>query len=358
VPTKKSVSIDFARTSNASANGPVDVSEFGSSVRALETVSPIYQALALYVDDITTEIAEIFDDLQDVATIPPEVEETTLHRWRKPDAEEANLDRVLVLQSPDEREFELVYYLGTTGFDPTEADAVLTGTVYLDANGNKETFDLDVNLDALSTILDDFTATGAIQISAMPFDGGAREIWYDFDAVAFDGDAPETSLTTYWIFEEGSGALEYLSSINDEEATVFARWDEGGGRYDHHVQYNFDELGFVDDIATNCWNANAAETFDAWAVIDDDLNYYGEIDGFEDDCRFGPVDGHPNPGQDFDNLPAEGEWDDLELGELDGGGDSPLCEDDPFDPDCIPFCDEDPEDPDCVEYCDVHPEDC
>jgi hypothetical protein len=31
------------------------------------------------------------------------------------------------------------------------------------------------------------------------------------------------------------------------------------------------------------------------------------------DCAFGPVDGHPDPGADFDDLPDEGEWDDLDL---------------------------------------------
>jgi hypothetical protein len=151
----------------------------------------------------------------------------------------------------------------------------------------------------------------------MPFDGGDHEIWYDFAQFA-DGDEPlEDSITTYWTFDDGSGALEYLADFDDAEVTVYVRWGDDGGRYDHHALYEDPDLGLVDDIATNCWAADGAELFDAWAVIDQALDYEGEIDGDEADCAFGPVADHPDPGADFDDLPEEGEWDDLEL---DAGG--------------------------------------
>jgi len=174
-------------------------------------------------------------------------------------------------------------------------------------------FDLTIDLDALDEVLAE-DISGDIVIAEMPFPGGEREVWYDFHQVDLgDGDI-ENSRTTYWeLDDDDSAALEFVADWDDQIATAFARWDDDGGRYDHHTAYVDDQLGQVDEIATSCWTAGGAEVFDGWAVIDDAGEYYGEIDGDEAECDFGPVADHPDPGDEFDDLPGEGEWDDLEL---------------------------------------------
>ena len=40
----------------------------------------------------------------------------------------------------------------------------------------------------------------------------------------------ENSITTYWAHGDGSGALEYLDSFHDSDATLYARWDLDSGQ--------------------------------------------------------------------------------------------------------------------------------
>ena len=268
--------------------------------------------MAQYVDDINATIEEVFDDFEDVAGTPPEIEEEGRHRWRKPDDVVSGLDRVLVVQTSQDGRFDVTFSLGTKGFDPTPSDAIVKGTVVVKGDARVE-FNLEVDFDAIAAVTPGFDSTGTLSIRALPYAGGEREIWYDFRGYAEGGEAPEDSITTYWAFGPQDGALEYVGAAADEEVTVFTRWDTTGGRYDHHAQYIEEQLGLIDDIATNCWSASSSEVFDAYAAIDQSLNYYGAIEGNEVDCAFGPVSGHPNPGQDFDSLPAQGEWDDIEF---------------------------------------------
>ncbi len=320
---------------------------------ALEALSPAYDSVDAYVGDINGDIDDIFAGLEELAQATPEIAEDTLHQWRVVDDLDPTLDEVLTVASDDGVTYTLDYAVGPTGFDPANAAPILYGTVHVSGD-EKEDFDVTIDLDALTAIVPEADATGDIDIRMQPFAGGFREIWYDLDAVSVGGDPLETSITTYWIFDDGSGALEYLADFDGAEATVYARWSDAGGRYDHHAWYQDPELGPVDEIMTDCWDPLGGQTFSAWAAIDASATWYGAIDGDELDCVYGPVEDHPDPGADFDDLPAEGEWDDVAFETV---GPAPLCEEDPADPDCIPFCEDDPADLDCVWFCDVYPDD-
>lgn len=279
----------------------------------LEAVSPALVAVDDQIIEIDEVVDEVFTELENAATTTPEVETDGEHQWRVADPELAGKDDVLVITTEDGVAFDVEYYIVPTGADPGDADApVVHGEVRL-ADDDVADFDLTVDLDAYADVDSSFSGQGDIVIAAMPFDGGLSEHWYDYHEVAFDDDAPETSRTTYWAFGEDSGALEFVADHEGELATIYARWDDNGGRYDHHVEFVDPDVGLVDEIATNCWSASGAEEFDAWALIDQQHNFYGELDGDEDACEFGPAEDHPNPTEEFDNLPAEGEWDALEL---------------------------------------------
>lgn len=278
----------------------------------LESPSSALLEVEEHIAGIDGLIDDIFGDLEEVAGTTPEVESDTEHLWRIAEGEEGGYDELLHITTADDTTFQIEYLLAPDGGGPDDAEPIIHGTVVTDGDEQAD-FDLTIDLDVLDAVVGE-GLSGDIVIAEMPFDAGDREVWYDFHAVDLgDGDV-ENSRTTYWEFDdEGSSALEFVAEWEDQIATAYARWDDGGGRYDHHTAY-FDEfLGQVDEIATSCWTFDGAEEFDGWAMIDETGSYYGEIDGVEDDCQFGPVEDHPDPGSDFDDLPGEGEWDDLEL---------------------------------------------
>jgi hypothetical protein len=297
VPRRDGVRIPSPRSSTARLRVPLDAQS-----DALITVDD-------HVQEIDELIDAVFTDIESTAGTTPVIESDTEHQWRRPDPDVAGQEEVLWITSTDGQTFEIEYLLGADGFDVETATPIVHGSMVVDEDDGD--FELVVDLDALADASGE-TMSGEIVIAEMPFSGGDREVWYDFHAVDFgDGDV-EDSRTTYWEIDESSHALEFVADFEDEVMTVFARWDAEGGRYDHHAAYVDAELGQVDTIATNCWSDGGAEVFDAWAIIDEDT-YYGEIDGSEDACEFGPVEDHPNPGEEFDDLPADGEWDLLDL---------------------------------------------
>ena len=228
---------------------------------------------------------------------------------------------MLELHTSDETAFTLAYSEGAAGFDPGTVTPILGGQISTSADGLAKfalDFDLDANSEATGA-----SERGLIKIAGHPFHGGEREILFDLEAVSIDGSPAETSITTYWRFDDGSDGLEYLADVEGEQATVYARWnDDGVGRYDHHVAFTDEDLGPVDEVATACWSDGGAEVFDAYAMFDDS-GIYGQLDGSEADCHYGPLDSHPNPGPEFANLPAEGDWASLELLDPPGEGDAP-----------------------------------
>jgi hypothetical protein len=283
-------------------------------VQSLDAVSDALVDVTAEVDEINGVIDDIFDDLDDAVSTTPEVESDTEHQWRFELPDLPGLEEVVRVSSDDGVVFTIEDFVGPAGLAPGDVAPVLHGDVSVDGDEATDlglTVDLDAFADATGEV-----AQGEIVIAVMPLDGGEDEVWFDFHEVSFDGEAPETSRTTAWIWGEGSVGLEYLADVEDAQATVYARWDDGGGRYDHHVAWTDPDAGPLEEIATNCWTVSGEEVFDAWAVFDVEGTYYGELDGEEGSCEFGPVADHPDPGSDFDDLPADGEWDDLELNSI------------------------------------------
>jgi hypothetical protein len=279
-------------------------------VASLDAVSGALIDVATEVDEINGVIDEIFDDLDDAVSTEPELETETEHQWRFELVDLPGLDEVVRVTTDDGVTFAIEDYVGAAGFDPATVAPVMHGEVTVDGE-EAESLALTIDLDAWAAETGDL-AQGEIVIAVMPLEGGEDEVWFDFHAVSLDGGPVEDSRTTAWAWDETSVGLEYLSDVEGEQATVYARWDADGGRYDHHLGWDDPTAGPVEEIATNCWTVSGAEVFDAWAVFDD-TGFYGELDGEEDSCEFGPVEDHPDPGVDFDDLPADGEWELLEL---------------------------------------------
>jgi len=296
IPTRQQMLVPFAGAS----------ARIGTA--AVGEVSAAYGATADHVAEINDTLDGLFEDLEQLAGTTPEIEEDDLHQWR---ITEADLDIVLVLTTSDEVQFQLAYYVGEPGFDPAPGDEVAASTITVDDEGlNDLTFDID--FDELTDRVPEVDAQGLLQVRFQPF-GDEHEIWYDRTGFAVGDDEAEDSITTYWDFGDGDGALEYIAAFaSGDEATAYVRWDDAGGRYDHHALLD----GAIDHVMTSCWSSGGIEEFDAWMELDGDQVIDGEIEGVEDDCDFGPVADHPAPGSDFDDLPQEGEWDDI-LAQLD-----------------------------------------
>lgn len=317
VPTRSEVRIGHptgssrARAARIAGAGKVELGK--ARVAALDAISPALLAIDQEITDIDTVVDEIFAELEASATTTPEIEADTEHQWRVADPELPGHDDVLRITTTDGVRYAVDYFIVSTGADPDATDVpVVSGEVRL-GDDDVLDFELEVDLDAFAAVDPSYPGRGAIVVAAMPLAGGLSEHWFDFHAVSFGGSDTRTSRTTAWAFAEDSAAIELVADFGGAQATVYARWDAGGGRYDHHVEYVDPDVGLVDEIATNCWSASGREDFDAWAVIDQALNYYGELDGDEAACQFGPVEDHPNPTAEFDNLPEDGEWQLLEL---------------------------------------------
>ena len=338
LPTTSSVQIRFGTAAARQGSGArVNTSGDSAAVNA-EAMSPDYVAVEVHVASINDVIRAIFDDLEDVVDSMPEVATEMRHVWRKPDPDHVAITRVLAMERQSDLVYQLRYAFGPEGVEPSESNIVMDGRIQLDDQDAKVAFQFALDLDKLTAILPREKLQGRINIDSHPLPGGLREVFFDFERVAVGDDNPETSFTSYWRFDRDNSALEYVASVEDAEATVYARWGIHGGRYDHHVSYFHDSLGVVDEISTNCWNAFGCELFDAWAVIDENLSYYGELEGNDADCEFGPVADHPRPGPDFANLPSHGQWDELELLPIEGGGSSKCEIDDHCPLDC--YCNE------------------
>lgn len=291
IPSRASVLVDFAAAR----------ARVASTTHALEALSPALVSVDEYVTDINDEIDDIFADIEEIAGTTPEIADESMHRWRMP-ADEDGLEEVLEISVGDGGAYLFAYFIGQEGFDPAAEIRAIEGEV-VTGDGEPEELWIVIELDAFP----DLDATGRIYIDLMPFADGERELWYDFEAVSVGGEPAETSLTTYWDFGDDDGGMEYLMDLDDgEQATVYARWSPDGGRYDHHAA-TFEG----DELMTSCWDDSGAEVFAGEALLDDAGVIDGFVDGDEADCLFGPVDGHPEPGEDFDVLPGEGEWAEL-----------------------------------------------
>lgn len=347
IPSRSLVSIDFEKVSRNIA--PKALAErrirpgAGKNQRALAEFSPYYEFLVSQVDEINLTIDDVFTEIEALAATEPEIADDDLHRWRIIDPVDDRFDVVLTMTTSNDIDFTLDYAIVPADLEPAVADTILYGDVKLAADLSRTDFTLIMDFDIATDITPSLELTGELQISAMPFADGVNEIWYDFKDFGVVGGTPVTSLTTYWLFNDdlGSGALEYLDDFHDDQATIYARWDDLGGRLDYHLVFEDATYGLLDEISTGCWDKAIAETFYGWALIDQDLDYFMEIEGTEDACDFGVLDGHPDPGPELRNLPADGEWATLEAASV------PFCEDD-LEPDA----------PGCISLCTVFPADC
>lgn len=325
IPSRKTVQVDYKRASQR--------------LFSLDAQAQGYTMLGDHIDEINNTVDDIFEELENLASDAPDSETDTEIQWRAEDPFAPGDEAVLTLTSSDEATFQLEYAVGPTGFEPTDADTILSGEVHV-ADGEKTNFTLTVDYDTATEIDPDVGLQGSLLISAMPFDGDGREMWYDFHGFGEVGQPTADTRTTYWELGIDDGALEYLDSLHDSEATLYARWDGDGGRLDDHVGWDWGTHGPVDEISTDCWSAAGAETFSGWALFDDGRDYV-RIDGDEGDCDFGPLADYAGDlaQSAFSELPQEGEWDDLAATSS-------------------PFCEDQPDDPDCISYCELYPEDC
>jgi hypothetical protein len=310
VPTRAKVRIERPTGTSRKQKLAPPVIGHGRAV-ALEAVSPALLVVDERVVMIDTVVDELFTELEASATATPELETAGEHVWRAADPGLAGRDDVLRITTTDDVHFQITYFIVPHGGAAAGAP-IVHGEVRLANDADVLDFELTIDFDAYTAVDPTAASGGDMVLAAMPFSGGT-EHWFDFHDV-WTGNGPVANTrTTAWTFADDSGALEYVADVEGAPATVYARWDERGGRYDHHTQYVEANLGPVDEIVTNCWDATGGEDFDAWAVIDAQRNYYGEIDGTETACAFGPVADHPDPGSEFDDLPRAGEWQLLEL---------------------------------------------
>lgn len=307
LPSRASVNIQLKSTGSMGQG-------LGSKRQAVGDASAAYGELDAYVGQINGMFAAIFLDLETLAGTEPDARSDTMHEWRGAVDTLAGHEESLLIETQDEVTFTIRYAVGPDGFDVRAATPILSGKMVLAENGSQRDFELTLDLDAVTEVDASANMHGDILLRAQPFAGGLKEIWYDFRDVSIGGSVAETSITTYWVFADGSGALEYLADVPEysAQAVTYARWGSEGGRVDEYATYQHPDLGAVEQVATSCWGGDANSTFDAFAVLDDS-GLYGELDGLEADCAFGPLENHPNPRAEFGVLPAEGAWDDLQL---------------------------------------------
>ena len=326
VPTRSVVRIDFG--SHAQKGDDV-----GRRTDALRDISPYYELTENYVDEINRVVDAVFDSLEFAAGGTP-IEEEDSHVWREA---RDGMDVVLDIEEIEVGHYSLQYYEGPANFEVSGAFSLIEGMVSLNEDDTLSKFELQIQLEHLY----DSNSSGQLLIAASSFSSGEFEVVFDLIDASFEGESPQTSQTTYWIFGDNDYALEYLGEFEGEQSTVYVRWDEIGGRFDSHVAYEDEELGYVDYIITNCWDHGASELFLGEALIDQAFDFYGELDGHEEDCHFGPLADHPHPGSDFENLPREGEWQTIDFIGCDP--ESEVCDDecDPESEVCDDECDPD-----------------
>jgi len=272
----------------------------------LAAVSQALLAVDERIVTIDKMVDELFGELEASSTTTPVIATDREHVWQVPDPDLAGRDDVLRITTSDGVDFQLAYFIVAHEAAPTGAPVIRGGVRVSDEEISK--FELTIDLAAYTTVDPAYAARGEVVIAAMPFSGGLAEHWFDFHNASWGGGPVANTRTTAWTFADDSGSLEYVADVDGEPTTAYARWDVRGGRYDHHTQYVEETLGFVDEIMTNCWGVTGAETFNAFAIIDQTQTFYGQLDGDEDACVFGPVADHPDPGNEFDDLPPAGAW--------------------------------------------------
>lgn len=291
IPTRNTVAIRYGQA--------------GGAPGALADISPAFLAVDEHVAEINGAVDDIFGAIETIAATEPVHAEEDLHVWR---AVLDGVDVELQVSTDDGSSYEFALGAGEQGFEFDTASLGVTGTVLLDARGEKESFEFVIAYDELGAFAED-DYVGEFLIRALPTEYGLWKVHYDLAEADAYGETFET--TTYWVLGEFEGAMEYaFADIDFEgaaEGEVFVRWDESGGRYDAFVLGEDDEIGLYDLVVTDCWDGFGSQVFEAELVVGE-LDAYASVDGFEDDCAWELVDAHPDAEAELLALFTEYSW--------------------------------------------------
>lgn len=283
LPSRDTVLIDF---------GGANARSFGGIHQVTEAPSDAYVELSEHTRELNDLIDDVFLTIEQAGASSPEVEEDGYARWR---SNQGEWDVVIELESTDGVDFSIWLGVVATGSDLPRDQAGLTGTITMAEDGSRESFRFELELEEFNE-LDGVEVNAALEISAEPLDDG---LWVLEYALAESSEV-EIALekTTYWIYGEGDGALEYAFVAEDGMTSfggeTYARWGADGGRMDAFVSLEDGGGARWDVVHVNCWDAGGLESFDGLLANQGDVPY-AETLGEPDDCVFEVMEGHPSP---------------------------------------------------------------
>lgn len=258
---------------------------FGSNQQALAEIAPAYLATDEHISEINDTVDEVFGVIEEIASLEPTTAEEGLHLW---EGDVDGVDFSLEISTDDNQTYDFELDL----VDDIE-DAGVSGTVVLNEDEEKESFEFTIDYAALGDFGDEID--GTMLIRATPSDFGVWEIVYDIELNTDETSEFET--TTYWAIDGVAGAIEYSYDGDSLEESlsgdVYVVWNENGGRFDSLLTGDTTEFGAFEQLETECWDSVGGQTFAAAAVFSESGDY-GEIDGEETDCEFGFEDAHPD----------------------------------------------------------------
>lgn len=286
------------------------ISQPGVVISSLDATSEHLELIDENADGIDELIGDVWDELEWVIGSEPELEEEGETWWRTASEDDPDVELLLVA-TEDDTGFTFQLYAGPEGIDPESSTEVIRADIDVDSEGEPENLMILIDLDEEASAYGTSTA-GAISIEAQL--GATTQIFFDLDEVSTEGEAPASSETTFLDLEGGVGVLEHVGVADEVSTHWLANWNAtGAGRSDYVAQHEDLELGLLEEIGTNCWDASGGEVFDGFAVFDEAGQWYAEIDGEETSCAFSALENDPTADGDFENLPREGEWESIAL---------------------------------------------
>lgn len=287
LPSRDTVSISFAGSTSSTRSLPIEQAGL-----LIGETSSAYEDLDDYIGEINDLLDDVFLTVEEAGALEPEVEEDGFARWR---LTEDGYDVIVEVSTEDSVNYEIWVDAVDSGSLFERAESGLTGSMVINEDGSKESFEFTLDLEDFS-VFDDIEVSSEIVITAEPFDEGLFVYTYDF--AELDAQSIAFSQTTYWVFEPGSGAIEHSYAAEDgleaSAGEIYGRWDQDGGRMDGFVAIEDAEGDAWNVIASNCWGMGGVETFDGLISIDAD-EVYAETLGEPGDCIFEVLEGNPDP---------------------------------------------------------------
>ena len=318
LPTRNTVSIGFSSGSSTRKQS------FDSLGFVTGETSEAYIDLSDYIDEINDLMDDVFLTIEEAGELEPEEETDGYARWR---LTQGSYDVVVELATDDGVTYDIWVDAVDSGVLFERAESGLTGSIVLNEDGTKESFEFLLDLEDFG-VFDDIEVSSEIVITAEPFDEGLFVYTYDF--AELDAQSATLAQTTYWLFEPGSGAIEHSYIADDgfeaSEGEIYGRWDNDGGRLDSYVSIADSQGDYWEVVNSNCWAGGGAEVFDGLMSLHES-EIYAETLGEPEDCVFEVLDGHPDPIKSIEDLFNTYGWeeadsygdfpDELELGEWD-----------------------------------------